>query len=96
MARDSAIESGEPTPPEGIRPVTIGDDVWIGANALILKGVSIGDRAIVGAGAVVTKDVAADVVVAGNPARVVKRLGAPADRATENGRVSDVPLSTHQ
>ena len=64
----------EPTPPEGIRPIAIGDDVWIGAGAHVLKGVTIGPRSVVGAGAVVTKDVPADVVVAGNPARIVKRL----------------------
>ena len=73
--------AGEPTPPEGIRPVTIGDDVWIGAGALILKGVTIGDRAVVGAGAVVTKDVPPDVVVGGNPARIVKRLAEGEDRS---------------
>ncbi len=66
--------SGQPTPPEGISPVSIGDDVWIGNSALILKGVSIGDRSIVAAGAVVTRDVPADSIVAGNPARVVKSL----------------------
>lgn len=70
--------ANEPTPPEGVAPVVIGDDVWIGNHALILKGVTIGDRAIIGAGAVVTKDVAADTVVAGNPARVVKHLAEPA------------------
>ena len=66
--------AGEPAPVDSIRPVVIGDDVWIGNNALILKGVHIGDRSIVGAGAVVTRDVPPDVVVAGNPARVVKQL----------------------
>jgi acetyltransferase-like isoleucine patch superfamily enzyme len=64
----------EPTPAEGIKPVVIGDDVWVGAGALIMKGVTVGDRAVVGAGAVVTKDVPPDTVVAGNPARVVKEL----------------------
>lgn len=55
-------------------PVEIGDDCFIGAKAIILKGVSIGARSVVAAGAVVAKSVPADVVVAGNPARVVKQL----------------------
>lgn len=50
--------------------------VWIGFNAIILKGVTIGEGAIVAAGAVVTKDVPAWTVVAGNPAVVVKKLKA--------------------
>ena len=57
------------------RPVTIGDDVFIGAESIILKGVTIGDRAVVGAGSVVSKDVPADCIAAGNPAKVVKRTG---------------------
>ncbi len=52
-------------------PIRIGNDVWIGGNTVILNGVTIGDRAIIGAGSVVTRDVAADTVVAGNPARVL-------------------------
>jgi acetyltransferase-like isoleucine patch superfamily enzyme len=66
--------NGEPTPPEGIAAVSIGDDVWIGNGALILKGVSIGNRSIVAAGAVVTRDVPPDVIVGGNPARIIKNL----------------------
>ncbi len=77
--------AGEPTPPGGIRAVVIGDDVWIGARAIILKGVTIGDRSIVGAGAVVAKDVPPDVVVAGNPTRVVKHLAGPAATAFRPG-----------
>lgn len=52
--------------------VVIGNDVWIGLNALILSGVSIGDGAVIGANAVVTKDVPPYAIVAGNPARIVK------------------------
>lgn len=52
--------------------IKIGNKVWIGSNAIILKGVTIGDGAVVGAGAVVTKDVPQNAVVAGNPAKVVK------------------------
>lgn len=52
--------------------VTIGNSVWIGGDATILPGVTIGDNAVVGAGTVVTRDVPANVLVAGNPARVIK------------------------
>lgn len=54
------------------KPVHIGNHVWIGRSAIILKGVTIGDGAIVGAGSVVTRDVPARCLVAGNPARVIK------------------------
>jgi acetyltransferase-like isoleucine patch superfamily enzyme len=56
------------------KPVVIGDDVWIGANAVILPGVTIGRHVVVAAGAVVTKDVPDYCVVAGVPAKVVKEL----------------------
>lgn len=68
--------AGMPTPPEGIAPVVIGDDVWLGFGVTVLKGVTIGDRSVVAAGAMVTKDVPPDSVVAGNPGRVVKSLAA--------------------
>jgi len=55
-------------------PVTIGDDVFIGTNAIILKGVTIGDRAIIGAGSVVSKNIPADEIWAGNPAQFVRKL----------------------
>lgn len=55
------------------RPVTIGDDCWIGGHATILPGITIGNRCIIGAGAVVTRDVPNDTTVVGNPARVVPR-----------------------
>lgn len=60
----------------GERPVTIDNDAWIAAGAMVLRGVTIGEGAIVGAGAVVTHDVAPWTVVAGNPARVIRELGA--------------------
>ncbi|QYK65490.1 MULTISPECIES: sugar O-acetyltransferase [Paenibacillus] len=56
------------------RPVVIGDDVWIGANCVILPGVTIGSNVIVGAGAVVTKDIPDNCVVGGVPAKVIKEL----------------------
>lgn len=64
----------EARPPIKTKPVKIGNNVWIGMNAIILKGVTIGDNSVIGAGAVVTKDVPANVVVVGNPAKVVKEL----------------------
>lgn len=56
------------------KPVQIDDYVWIGANAMILKGVHIGRGAVIGAGAVVTKDVPELTIYAGNPARFVKNI----------------------
>lgn len=58
----------------GVRmaPIIIGDNVWVGMRAVILKGVTIGDGAIVAAGAVVTKDVKPRTIVGGNPARVIR------------------------
>ena len=64
-------------------PVTIEDDVWIGANCIILKGVTIGARSVIGAGSVVTKSIPADCIAAGNPCRVIKALSnSPAEENT--------------
>ena len=59
---------------ERVLPVAIGDNVWLGDHATVLKGVSIGANSVVAARAVVTRDVPANVVVAGNPAKVVRQL----------------------
>lgn len=56
----------------GSRPIHIGNHVWIGRSAIILKGVTIGDGAIIGAGSVVTRDVPPRCLAVGNPARVIK------------------------
>ncbi len=63
---------------EYAKPITIGEDVWVGGGAIICPGVSIGDRAVIGAGSVVTKDIPADTLAAGNPCRVIRVLRAPA------------------
>lgn len=55
-------------------PIVIGDNVWIGANSVILDGVTIGNRSIIGAGSIVTKDIPSDCVAVGNPCRVVKSI----------------------
>lgn len=55
-------------------PVTVGDNVWVGANAVVLKGVAIGGSTVVAAGAVVTRDLPARAVAAGVPARVIRML----------------------
>lgn len=62
--RNSGIEFG--------RPITIGDNCWIGSDATIIGGVTLGDNVVVGAGSVVTKSFGDNVVIAGNPARVIK------------------------
>lgn len=59
---------------EFAKPIVIGNSVWIGAGAIILPGVTVGDNSVIGAGAIVNRDVPANCIVAGNPARIVKRV----------------------
>ena len=59
---------------EYARPVTIGNNVWIGASVCILPGVTIGDNTVIGAGSVVTKDIPSNVLAVGNPCRVIKEI----------------------
>ena len=72
-----ARAAGLPPPASRIRPVRICEQAWIGAGCYILKGVTVGRGAIVGAGSVVTEDVPPFTVVAGNPARMVRKLSEP-------------------
>lgn len=65
---DSHEVIGSPTS----KPIIIGEHVWIGTDAIILKGVTIGDGAVIGAGSVVTKDIPPRCVAVGNPAKIVK------------------------
>jgi maltose O-acetyltransferase len=66
---------------EAARPITIGDNVWLGGGVIVLPGVTIGENTVVGAGAVVVRDLPADVVAVGNPARIVRRLDGPVPSA---------------
>ena len=59
---------------EAAKPITIGNNVWLGGGAIVLPDVTIGDNTVVGAGAVVTKSLPANVVAVGNPARVVREI----------------------
>lgn len=59
---------------EYARPITIGNNVWIGGNVCILPGVTIGDNTVIGAGSVVTQDIPPNVVAAGNPCKVIRQI----------------------
>lgn len=56
------------------KPIKIGHNVWIGGNAVVMPGVTIGDNTIIGAGSVVTKDIPSDVIAAGNPCKVIRKI----------------------
>jgi acetyltransferase-like isoleucine patch superfamily enzyme len=77
--------------PEKSVPVRIGNRVWIGCHAIILKGVQIGDGAVVAAGAVVTKNVLQNTLVAGNPARIIRTVKGwrlPAEQSATDRKAS--------
>lgn len=59
---------------EYAKPITIGNNVWIGGNTVINPGVRIGDNSIIGSGSVVTKDIPANVIAVGNPCKVIKQI----------------------
>lgn len=74
------------------KPVHIGKNAWIGAGATILPGVTVGDNAVVGAASVVTKDVAPDTIVAGNPARFIKRIPPRAECSAADPETESIQL----
>lgn len=55
-------------------PITVGDNVWIGGNVVVLPGVTVGNNTVIGSGSVVTKDIPSGVVAAGNPCRVIREI----------------------
>jgi maltose O-acetyltransferase len=65
------------------RPVTIGNDVWIGTRVIILPGIRVGDHAIIGAGSVVTKNVPPLAIIGGNPAKVIRFRSVPSSREVQ-------------
>jgi maltose O-acetyltransferase len=88
-SRQNFLQTNPPDPNyfELAKPVTIGNQVWIGGRAIICPGVTIGDNVVVGAGSVVTKDVPSNVVVGGNPAMIIRYL----DGADVPQKVLDMP-----
>lgn len=66
QVRSSALEFG--------KPITIGSDVWVGGDTVILGGVTVGSNVVIGAGSVVTKDIPSGCIAVGNPCRVLRRI----------------------
>jgi maltose O-acetyltransferase len=60
---------------EAAKPITLGDNVWLGGGVIVCPGVTVGENSVIGAGAVVTRDIPANVVAVGNPARVIRAIG---------------------
>ena len=77
----SLITSGHPVEPENRRAITIGRpiviqrNVWIAAGATVIGGVTVGENSVVGAGSVVTRDIPPNMLVGGNPARIIRSIG---------------------
>ncbi|MFY9852903.1 MAG: DapH/DapD/GlmU-related protein [Terracidiphilus sp.] len=79
-ADPEARMKGMPTAEDEVKPVVIEDNVWIGRGSIIMPGVTLGENSIVVAGAVVMSDVPANTMVAGNPARQLRKLGAVVEK----------------
>lgn len=73
-------------------PITIGDNVWIGGNVVILPGVTIGDNVVIGAGSVVSKDIADNKIVIGNPCKVVREITEEDRTYYFKDKAFDVPI----
>ena len=59
---------------EYAKPITVGNNVWIGGNVVVVPGVTIGDNCVIGAGSVVTKDIPANTLAVGNPCKVIRNI----------------------
>lgn len=75
--------------PEAGKPITVGEDCWFGGNCIVLPGVTIGKGVTIGAGSVVTKNIPDYVVVAGNPAKVIKKIERPGEAVVDEGVLDD-------
>ena len=73
-------------------PITIGDNVWIGGNVVILPGVNIGNNVVIGAGSVVTKDIPDNMIAVGNPCKVVREITEEDRKFYYKDREFDVPI----
>jgi len=76
-----------------VEKTIIGDNVFLGANAVILPGINVGNNSIIGAGAVVTKDVPENVVVAGNPARIISTVNEYVEKCENRNVLCEAPES---
>lgn len=76
-----------------IQPVEIGDDVFLGAGAIVMPGVKIGNRVVIGAGSVVTQDVPDDSVVVGNPAKIICTVDEYLEKAGSNALLYPAPYT---
>lgn len=59
---------------EYAKPITVGNNVWIGGNVVVLHGVTIGDNVVIGAGSIVNKNIPSNSVAVGNPCKVIKKI----------------------